>query len=112
MRRNDYSRANGGCGKIGGMTAHAGGPRARSEETRRRHATAITGLETIKPANLVGRRNLQPQDSADAEGHRKPVIMSALGVSVTYAVAIRAGRCKPHPRHWEKLVGLVGFADR
>jgi hypothetical protein len=41
-----------------------------------------------------------------------PVIMSSLGVSVTYAVAIRAGRRKPHPRHWEALARLVGVAAR
>jgi hypothetical protein len=39
-----------------------------------------------------------------------PVIMSALGVSVTYAVAIRAGRRRPHPRHWEALAGLAGVS--
>jgi hypothetical protein len=37
-----------------------------------------------------------------------PVIMSALGVSVTYTVAIRAGRRRLHPRHWEALAKLVG----
>jgi hypothetical protein len=42
-----------------------------------------------------------------------PVIMSALGVSVTYAVAIRAGRRRPHPRQWEALAELVGvLAER
>jgi hypothetical protein len=38
-----------------------------------------------------------------------PVIMSALGVSVAYAVAIRAGRRHPHPRHWQTLARLAGF---
>jgi hypothetical protein len=37
--------------------------------------------------------------------------MSALGVSVTYAVAIRAGRRHPHPSHWEALARLVGVTD-
>jgi uncharacterized membrane protein YoaK (UPF0700 family) len=39
-----------------------------------------------------------------------PVIMSALGVSVTYAVAIRKGRRRPHPRHWEALARLVSVS--
>jgi hypothetical protein len=43
---------------------------------------------------------------AELAGIANPVIMSALGVSVTYAVAIRAGRRRPHPRHWEALVEL------
>jgi CRISPR-associated endonuclease Cas1 len=36
-------------------------------------------------------------------------IAAALGVSVTYASYIRAGRRRPHPRHWETLARLVGF---
>ena len=39
-----------------------------------------------------------------------PVIMSALGISVTYAVAIRKGRRLPHPRHWEALAKLAGVS--
>jgi CRISPR-associated endonuclease Cas1 len=94
--------------KIGRMTAHAAGPRARLAETRRRHATAIRAW---KPSSLpawlteeVYSNKIQPllKDIAN------PAIMSTLGVSVTYAVAIRAGRCKPHPRHWEALAELVG----
>jgi hypothetical protein len=41
-------------------------------------------------------------------GIANPVIMSALDVSVTYAVAIRAGRRRPHPRQWETLAQLAG----
>jgi len=98
--------------KIGRMTAHAAGPRARLAETRRRHATAIRAW---KPSSLptwldeeTYNRKIQPllKDIAN------PVIMSSLGVSVTYAVAIRAGRRKPHPRHWEALARLVGVAAR
>jgi hypothetical protein len=35
----------------------------------------------------------------------------ALGVSIAYAADIRAGRRRPHPRHWEKLAQLVGIAS-
>jgi hypothetical protein len=44
-------------------------------------------------------------------GIANPVIMSALGVSVTYAVAIRAGRRRPHPRHWQALAELVRVSE-
>jgi hypothetical protein len=37
--------------------------------------------------------------------------MTALGVSVTYAVALRAGRRRPHPRHWVALAKLVGVSE-
>lgn len=98
--------------KIGRLTAHAAGPLARLAETRRRHASAIRAW---KPSSLPAwldeetyTRKIQPL----LTGIANPVIMSTLGVSVTYAVAIRAGRCKPHPRHWEALARLVGVAAR
>ena len=93
--------------KIGRMTAHAAGPLARLSETRRRHASAITAWQPSSlPAWLneeVYTRRVQPL----LAGVANPVIMSALWVSVTYAVAIRAGRRRPHRRHWETLAELV-----
>jgi hypothetical protein len=91
--------------KIGRMTAHTAGPLARLAETRRRHASAIG---TWQPSSLPAWLNeetytkkVQPllKDIAN------PVIMSALGISVTYAVAIRAGRICPHPK---ALAGTSG----
>ena len=35
-----------------------------------------------------------------------------LGVSEPYAADIRAGRRRPHPRHWQALAGLVGVSSR
>ena len=37
-------------------------------------------------------------------------LASTLGVSAPYAVDIRAGRCRPHPRHWLALAHLVGVS--
>ena len=34
-------------------------------------------------------------------------IASTLGVSLPYAADIRAGRRRPHPRHWQALAELV-----
>lgn len=36
-------------------------------------------------------------------------IAAALDVSFTYASYIRAGRSRPHPRHWETLARLIGI---
>jgi CRISPR-associated protein Cas1 len=38
------------------------------------------------------------------------LIMSTLDVSLPYAVSIRHGQRRPHPRHWQALAGLVEFA--
>jgi hypothetical protein len=35
----------------------------------------------------------------------------AMKVSEPYAVDVRAGRCRPHPRHWLTLSRLVGYRD-
>jgi len=38
-------------------------------------------------------------------------IRHALGVSLPYALKIRLGRLRPHPRLWHKLARLAGLAD-
>ena len=98
--------------KVGRIASQAPGPRAHGgAETQRRHALA---KKDWQPSSLPAwlneetyTRKIQPL----LAGIANPVIMSALGVSVTYAVAIRAGRRRPHPRHWEALAGLVGIKD-
>jgi hypothetical protein len=40
------------------------------------------------------------------------VIASTLGISEPYAAEIRAGRYRPHPRHWLKLAELGGSVAR
>jgi hypothetical protein len=34
----------------------------------------------------------------------------AMYVSKPYAAQVRAGRCRPHPRHWQTLARLVGVS--
>jgi hypothetical protein len=93
--------------KVGRVASHAPGPKARRAETQRRHALARSAW---RPSSLpswlteeVYASKIQPL----LAGIANPVIMSALDVSVTYAVAIRAGRRRPHPRHWEALAKLA-----
>ena len=43
-------------------------------------------------------------------GVTNKVIASALGASIPYASAIRAGRRVPHPRHWQALAQVVGLS--
>ena len=39
-------------------------------------------------------------------------IALTLGISLPYASAIRAGRRRPHPRHWMGLAQLIKFANK
>jgi transketolase len=93
--------------KAGRIAAQAVEPRTRMAATQRKHALArFAWKESDLPAWLTEetyRTKIQPLLKSIAN----PVIMSALGVSVTYAVAIRAGRRRPHPRHWKTLARLV-----
>jgi CRISPR-associated endonuclease Cas1 len=95
--------------KVGRVASQASGPQARRAETQRQHARAKKVWQPSSlPAWLTEQtyaNKIQPL----LAGVANPVIMSALGVSVTYAVAIRAGRRKPHPRHWKILGSLVGI---
>jgi len=94
--------------KVGRVASQASGPQARRAETQRRHALVKKAWQPSSlPAWLTEEmyvNKIQPL----LRGIANPVIMSALGVSITYAVAIRAGRRRPHPRHWPKLAELVG----
>ena len=87
--------------KIGRVASQAPGPKARRAETQRRHALAKKAWQPLSlPTWLdeeVYTRKIQPR----LTGIANPVIMSALGISVTYAVAIRAGR----RRHASEALG-------
>ncbi len=52
------------------------------------------------------REKIQPRLS----GITVPTISSALNLSEPYAAEIRAGRQRPHPRHWQTLAQLVGVS--
>jgi CRISPR-associated endonuclease Cas1 len=95
--------------KIGRITAHATGPLARLAETRRRHASAISSWRPSSLPAWLNEETYTKKVQPLLKDIANPVIMSALGVSVTYAVAIRAGRRRPHPRHWQALARLVGI---
>jgi hypothetical protein len=96
--------------KIGRMTAHAAGPLARLAETRRRHASAISAWQPSSLPAWLNEETYTKKVQPLLKNIANPVIMSALGVSVTYAVAIRTGRRRPHPRHWQALAKLAGVS--
>jgi CRISPR-associated endonuclease Cas1 len=78
----------------------------RAESQRRQAATLRAWNASDKPDWLdeeAYRQRIQPRLSSVIV----PMIVSALSVSKSYALSIRAGRCTPHPRHWLKLATLV-----
>jgi CRISPR-associated endonuclease Cas1 len=94
----------------GRAAAYSAQARARRSNTQRRHAIArSTWLPIHLPAWLTEEvyvEQVQPK--------LKPwpisAIASALSVSKPYAADVRAGKRRPHPRHWVTLAELVGVS--
>ena len=94
-----------------------------------RMATHTPEAEALRAAaqrqQVAARKAWQPSDKPDwltkqfyAEkvqprlaALRNSAIASALTVSMPYAAEIRAGRRRPHPRHWRALAELAGVSS-
>ena len=94
-------------GRVAALTAKS---QERRAGTQRRHASALRAwTEADQPAWLT--------ETAYAERILPALgtitittLMSALGVSKPYAINVRAGRRRPHPRHWLTLATLTGVS--
>jgi hypothetical protein len=96
--------------QLGRVAAHSREARARQAEKQRRHAAAKRAWRpSDQPAWLDQQTYLQKIQPRLA-GVTIPVIASALGLSEPYAAEIRAGRRRPHPRHWQTLARIVGVS--
>ena len=96
--------------RLGRVAGHSREARARQAEKQRRHAAAKRAWRpSDQPAWLDEQTYLQKIQPRLA-GVTIPVIASALGISEPYAAEIRAGRRRPHPRHWQTLARIVGVS--
>jgi CRISPR-associated endonuclease Cas1 len=80
----------------------------RSEAQRQQHAAKRAWRPSDMPVWLnekTYREKIQPRLAE----LRVPAIKKALVISGPYATDIRAGRRRPHPRHWLRLAQLVGL---
>jgi len=95
---------------LGRVAGHSREARARQAEKQRRHAAAKRAWQASSLPPWLDEdaylRRIQPR----LAGVTISVISSALGVSNPYAADIRAGRHRPHPRHWQTLARLVGVS--
>ncbi len=96
--------------RLGRVAAQSREAKARHAETQRRHAAAKRAWQASSLPPWLDEetylRRIQPR----LAGITIPVISSALGVSNPYAADIRAGRHRPHPRHWLALAQIVGVS--
>jgi hypothetical protein len=94
--------------KRGRIAAQSPDAQARRAETQRRNATAQLAWEKSgqpKISDEVYRKEIHPR----LAGMTVSTIMSALNVCESYAADIRAGKRRPHARHWRTLARLAGF---
>ena len=96
--------------KLGRLAAQSPKSRKKHSATlRRQHAAAQAWVASPKLAWLTAgyyTEEIQPKLSEVTISK----IAIAMGASESYAADIRAGRHRPHPRHWQALANLVGIA--
>jgi CRISPR-associated endonuclease Cas1 len=86
--------------------------RMKRSETQRAHEAAKrewrSAQRPIWPDEHTYVRDVQPRLASVTIS----TISSTLGVCESYAADIRAGRHRPHRRHWSALAQLVGIAEK
>lgn len=97
--------------KRGRVVAQSQGSQAKRSASQTRHEAAkrawrSTPERVTWPDEKIYMNKIQPQLSSVPIS----VLSSALGVCESYAADIRAGRRRPHARHWEALARLAGLA--
>lgn len=101
-----------GLAKVGRVAAQTLESRKKHSETQRRHETAKRAWRSAPrpawPDEKAYTHEIQPRLSSVAI----TTLSSTLGVCESYAADIRAGRRRPHPRHWRVLGNLVGAVKR
>jgi hypothetical protein len=94
----------------GRVASHTPEAQARRADTQsRHHAARRNWVASSQPAWLDQEaydRKIQPL----LRELSNSALALALDVSIAYAADIRAGRRRPHPRHWQALAQLVGVS--
>ena len=94
--------------KVGRVAGHSREARARQAEKQRRHAAALRAWQPSDKPDWLNEETYRAKIQPRLAAITVPVISAALGISQPYAAEIRAGRYRPHRRHWLTLARLVG----
>lgn len=90
------------------LTAYDPIAQARRADTQLRQAAALRAWRPSDKPEWLDEKTFEERVLPLLAGVSVHTIVSALRVSESYAINIRAGRCTPHPRHWLSLTRLVG----
>ncbi len=93
--------------KLGRLIGHSAESRKKQSETMKRHEISKREWKSTPkpscPSEKTYIEEIQPRLSTVTIAK----IASTLGISEPYAAGVRAGKYRPHPRHWWALAGLA-----
>lgn len=93
------------AGRIAALRPEA---RKKHSETQRRHEAAKRAWRSAQQPTWLDQPTCDREIRPRLPSITISTISSALGVCESYAADIRAGRRRPHPRHWQALAVLGG----
>jgi CRISPR-associated endonuclease Cas1 len=93
--------------KVGRIAAQSPESRKKRSQAQRRHGAAKRAWRSSPKADWLDENTYVQRIQPRLTSVTISILSSALGVSESYAADIRAGRHRPHPRHWERLAQLV-----
>jgi CRISPR-associated endonuclease Cas1 len=93
--------------RLGRVASKTSTARARVSATQRRQAIARYAWSASSQQESLTEETYTNKIKPLLGGASISKIAKAIDVSYPYAAAIRAGRRRPHPRHWEPLAKLV-----
>lgn len=92
----------------GRIASHTNKAESHRAETQRRHHAAARSWRPSELPYWLNEKTYREKIQPRLVKVTVPAISTSLGISGPYAADIRAGKRRPHPRHWEKLAQLVG----
>lgn len=97
--------------KLGRAASMSPESRKKRADTMNRHAAGKKAWRSAQNPTGPDEKAFVTQIQPQLASVTISFIASSLGVTEGYAADIRAGRRRPHPRHWQKLAGLAGVAE-
>jgi hypothetical protein len=94
--------------KLGRVATQAEHAQVLRSDTQRRQRAALKEWRASEHPSWLTEEIYRDKIKPALRSIPVPAIASALNVSLPYATQIRAGRCRPHPRHWEILAQITG----
>jgi len=95
----------------GRVASHSREAQAQRAETQRQHHAAKRAWQPSQQPAWLDEKTYGEKIQPRLAEITVLTISTALGISEPYATDIRAGKRRPHPRHWQTLAQLVGASS-